>query len=60
MKENDIVVSKTKIQCIEVGTQGVIVHIYEGRKACEVEFFDENDQTIDVVTCKYDQLEILK
>lgn len=60
MKENNIVVSKTKIQCIEAGTQGVIVHIYEGRNACEVEFFDENDQTIDVVTCKYDQLEILK
>ena len=34
---------------IKAGTEGVIVHEYDGR-AFEVEFFDDEDNTIDVVT----------
>ena len=60
MKEYDRIVSITKIESIEVGTHGIVVYIYEWHNACEVEFFDENNQTIDVVTCRFDQLEILK
>ena len=35
MKELDLVESLVKIENIEVGTQGVIVHVYEGHNACE-------------------------
>ena len=59
MKEFDLVKAKVDIENIQMGTEGVIVHIYEGHTACEVEFFDENDDTIDVVTCKFEQLELI-
>ena len=59
MKEFDLVKAKVDIENIQIGTEGVIVHIYEGHAACEVEFFDDNDNTIDVVTCKFEQLELI-
>ena len=59
MKELDLVESLVKIDNIEAGTQGVIVHVYEGHDACEVEFFDVNDETIAVVTCKFEQLKFI-
>ena len=59
MKELDLVESLVKIDNIDAGTQGVIVHVYEGHDACEVEFFDSNDETIAVVTCKFEQLKFI-
>lgn len=60
MNEFDVIKAKVDIDAIKKGTEGVIVHVYEGYSACEVEFFDDNDETIDVVTCKFEQLELVK
>ena len=49
MKELDTVRLTEDYENIKAGTQGVIVCEYDGR-AFEVEFFDEDDNTIDVVT----------
>ena len=49
MKELDSVRLIEDYENIKAGTQGVIVYEYDGT-AFEVEFFDENNNTIDVVT----------
>ena len=49
MKELDAVKLVEDYENIKAGTEGVIVHEYDGR-AFEVEFFDDEDNTIDVVT----------
>ena len=59
MKELDVVESIVKIENIEPGTTGVIIYIHEGYAAREVEFFDEDDDTIAVITCKYEQLKYI-
>lgn len=49
MKEIDAVRMTEDYEGIKAGTIGVIVHRYDGT-AFEVEFFDNNGDTIDVVT----------
>ena len=60
MKEFDLVKAIVDIENIKINTEGVIVYIYDGHDACEVEFFDNKNNTIDVVTCKFEQLELIK
>lgn len=36
--------------------RGAVVHVYNGGEAYEVEFFDDDLQTIDVVTVKHHQV----
>lgn len=59
MKELDVVKILKDYENIPSGTQGTIVCEYDG-KAFEVEFFDSNGDTIDVVTTPSELLALVK
>ena len=59
MKELDVVKIIKDYEGIPSGTQGTIVCEYDG-KAFEVEFFDDNGDTIDVVTTPAELLELVE
>lgn len=59
MKELDVVRLKSKFCDLPTGTTGTIVLEYDG-KCFEVEFFDENGDTIDVVTTPVEFLELVQ
>lgn len=59
MKELDVVRLKRDFSDLTVGTFGTIVLEYDG-KSFEVEFFDENGDTIDVVTTPSELLELVQ
>ena len=59
MKELDVVRLKRDFSDLPTGTTGTIVLEYDG-KCFEVEFFDENGDTIDVVTTPVEFLEIVQ
>ena len=56
-KELDVVKLKTDFRSITAGTEGTIVLEYDGT-AFEVEFFDKDGETIDVVTTPVDVIEL--
>lgn len=49
-KEHDVVYLIHNISGFLKGTRGVLVHIYEGSSMFEVEFFDDENNTIGVGT----------
>ena len=53
----DVVKLKTDFRSITAGTEGTIVLEYDGT-AFEVEFFDKDGETIDVVTTPVDVIEL--
>lgn len=57
MKELDVVKSTKEFNGLSVGTEGVIVLEYDGAYF-EVEFFDANGDTIDVITTPSNILEL--
>lgn len=57
MKELDVVKLNKEFQNLTVGTEGTIVLEYDGT-AFEVEFFDGEGNTIDVLTTPADFLEL--
>ena len=59
MKELDVVRLKSVFSDLPTGTPGTIVLEYDG-KCFEVEFFDENGDTIDVVTTPVEFLELVQ
>ena len=59
MKELDVVKLKQDYENIPSGTEGTIVCEYDG-KAFEVEFFDSNGDTLDVVTTPTELLELVE
>lgn len=59
MQELDSVVLTQDFSNIPKGTQGVVVYIYDEREGA-VEFFDEEGDTIDVVTMPFEILEKLR
>ena len=58
MKELDVVRLTKEFEGLPVGTEGTIVCEYDG-KAFEVEFFDNDGDTIDVFTTPVEVLELL-
>lgn len=58
MEEIDVVRLIRDYENIPAGTEGTIVYKYND-SAFEVEFFDENDDTIDVLTTPADVLELI-
>lgn len=58
MNELDIVKLVKPFKSLKVGTQGTIVLKYSDNDF-EVEFFDENDESIDVVTISKKYLELV-
>ena len=59
MKELDVVRLKSEFCDLPTFTTGTIVLEYDG-KCFEVEFFDENGDTIDVVTTPIELLELVQ
>ena len=59
MKELDIVRLKEDYKEISKGIKGTIVLIYD-EKNCEVEFFDKEGDTIEVVMTPLNKLELVK
>ena len=59
MKELDVVRLKSEFSDLPTGTTGAIVLEYDG-KCFEVEFFDENGDTIDIVTTPVGFLELVQ
>lgn len=57
MKELDCVKLTKPFKDLPLGTKGVVVLKYNDEDV-EVEFFDDNDQTIDVYTVPADCLEV--
>ena len=58
MEELDVVRLTKEFEGLPVGTEGTIVCEYDG-KAFEVEFFDNDGDTIDVFTTPVEVLELL-
>lgn len=58
MKELDVVMLKSDFQGLTAGTEGTIVLEYDGT-AFEVEFFDKDGDTIDVITTPVDIIELV-
>lgn len=58
MKELDVVKLKEDYKEICKGTRGTIVLLYDD-KNCEVEFFDKEGDTIDVVMTPLKKLELI-
>lgn len=58
MKELDVVRLKENYEEISKGTKGTIVLLYDN-KNCEVEFFDKDGDTIDVVMTPLNKLELI-
>lgn len=58
MKELDVVRLTSEFKGLPIGTEGTIVLEYDG-KYFEVEFVDNNGDTIDVFTTPADVLEIV-
>lgn len=59
MKELDIVRLTKELEGLAIGTKGTIVLEYDG-KCFEVEFFDDEGNTIDVLTTPVDCIELVK
>ena len=59
MKELDIVKLNNEFNGLKAGTEGTIVLEYDGNYF-EVEFFDNNNDTIGVFTTPVELLEIVK
>ena len=59
MKELDIVKLNNEFNGLKAGTEGTIVLEYDGNYF-EVEFFDDNNDTIGVFTTPVELLEIVK
>lgn len=58
MKELDVVKLLSDFENISAGTEGTIVLDYD-KEYCEVEFFDKDGDTIDVVTTPKELLELV-
>ena len=58
MKELDVVRLIKEFEGLPIGTEGTIVCEYDG-KAFEVEFFDDDGNTIDVFTTPAEVIELL-
>lgn len=58
MKEFDVVKLTEDFKNLPAGTEGAIVLEYDG-KAFEVEFFDDDGDTIDVLTVPVEYLELV-
>jgi hypothetical protein len=54
--ERAVLVVDLPDRALQVGDVGVVVYIYEDKKAYEIEFFTADGQTLDVVTVEAHQV----
>lgn len=59
MKELDNIILLNDYKGIPRGNVGVIVHVYPDTY-CEVEFFNKEGETIDVITTPLNIIEVIK
>ena len=59
IKEYDIIKTLVEKDGFKAGSIGVVVSLYSTGPACEVEIWDNNHYPIDVVTYKYDEIELI-
>lgn len=59
IKEYDLVKTLVEKCGYPKGTKGVIVGIYKGGKACNVELWDKTNYPIDVITYITNEIEII-
>lgn len=55
-KEYDVVLAKREIENVPKSTKGTVLVVYDGQHF-EVEFVDENGETINVLTVGFDDIE---
>lgn len=60
IQERDIVRTLVDKEWVLKGSRGVVVLIYSGHPVCEVEIWDETNYPIDVITYKFDELEVVE
>lgn len=60
IQERDIVRTLVDKEWFLKGSRGVVVLIYSGYPVCEVEIWDETNYPIDVITYKFDELEVVE
>lgn len=60
IQERDIVRTLVDKEWVLKGSRGVVVLIYSGYPVCEVEIWDETNYPIDVITYKFDELEVVE
>lgn len=60
IQERDIVRTLVDKEGFAKGSEGVVVSIYTGFPVCEVEIWDETNYPVDVVTYKFDELEVIE
>lgn len=60
IQERDIVRILVDKEWFLKGSRGVVVLIYSGYPVCEVEIWDETNYPIDVITYKFDELEVVE
>ena len=58
-EEGDIVKTLVDKKDFPKGSKGVVVYIYIGHPACEVEVWDETNYPIDVVFYYFNELELV-
>ena len=60
IKEYDKVKTLVEKEGYPIGTIGIVVSLYATYNVCEVELWDSKDYPQDVVTYKFDEIEICK
>lgn len=60
IQERDIVRTLVDKEGFPKGSKGVVVSIYFGYPICEVEIWNETNYSIDVITYKFDELEVIE
>ena len=60
IQERDIVKTLVDKEGAQKGSKGVVVSIYSGYPVCEVEIWNETNYPIDVITYKFEELEVLE
>ena len=60
IQERDIVRTLVDREGFLKGSKGVVVSIYFGYPVCEVEIWDKTNYPIDVITYKFDELEVIE
>ncbi len=60
IQERDIVRTLVDREGFLKESKGVVVSIYYGYPVCEVEIWDKTNYLIDVITYKFDELEVIE
>jgi len=60
IQQRDIVKTLASKKGFPTGSKGIVVSIYSGYPVCEVKIRDTMNYPIDVITYKFDELELIE